>query len=336
MNISRDILYARHRLSYQQIDDLLGEKCGQECFRDKVKILHYVRNFVWITDLFKENGIEFISIKGPLLSYRIYNDPAVRLSHDVDFIVNLNDLSNVLTILKKHNFHFNEHSFWPEDATRQRLILKYSHHLCLINDEKNFCVEIHWVLLDERFIKKEKMHAIIHENLDVLTFSDRTFTVLNKEFELLYLIIHGSIHGWRRLKWLLDITKYPIEDIDCSKFNELVDQLHASHLLGQVNELLKMYFNTQLPFKQSSPSAYLTYYANMALKDKEVEPSSVRDLFLNFKYAYSLFPSFSYKCRLLFFHMINVSDIGHFKSSYLLAYYIYRPISLFKRRILHV
>jgi hypothetical protein len=48
------------------------------------------------------------------------------------------------------------------------------------------------------------MNLIVSENLQEIVFSGRKFTILNR-LELLFLLLHGSRHGWERLKWLVDI-----------------------------------------------------------------------------------------------------------------------------------
>jgi hypothetical protein len=72
--------------SNQQIDHWLG-KIAARNFTGKVNHLKMLRNFIAITDLLRQNEIPFISLKGPLLSQHIYNDPTVRFSHDIDILI---------------------------------------------------------------------------------------------------------------------------------------------------------------------------------------------------------------------------------------------------------
>ena len=84
----RNYLRERHRLSHQQIDTLLGEDKSGEFINDKLKQFELVRHFLYITDKLRINNIPFISIKGPLLSLRLYGDPTVRISSDIDLLIN--------------------------------------------------------------------------------------------------------------------------------------------------------------------------------------------------------------------------------------------------------
>ena len=74
----RTNLHDRHRLSHEQVDRWLGENRSKEFFREKIDQLEMVNHFLAVTDQLNQRGIVFANIKGPLLSYLIYNDPAVR------------------------------------------------------------------------------------------------------------------------------------------------------------------------------------------------------------------------------------------------------------------
>jgi hypothetical protein len=65
----RNYLYKRHRLSHQQIDGWLGENRSKEYLPEKLERLEAVKNFLAVTDLFRQSDIHFISLKGPLLSH---------------------------------------------------------------------------------------------------------------------------------------------------------------------------------------------------------------------------------------------------------------------------
>jgi hypothetical protein len=79
MSYTREVLSKRHRLSHQQIDHWLG-KIAASFLQEKLNHLKMLRNFIAITDLLRQNEIPFISLKGPLLSQHIYNDPTVWFS----------------------------------------------------------------------------------------------------------------------------------------------------------------------------------------------------------------------------------------------------------------
>lgn len=338
MEYTRDILFKRHRLSQQQIDQWLGENRSVEFIHDKVKKLNAMKSFIAVTDKLIENSISFICIKGPLLSYRIYNDTTVRFSHDIDLLIKPEQLDYALNLLFEDNFRFTEGNSWPSEKMKQNLITKTLHHVSLYNKESKFCVEIHWTLMHGVPVSQKELANLISQNLTIQNFAGREFTVLNREFELLYLMIHGARHGWARLKWLVDINDYPMEEMNFDLLHRLIKQLHAERIVSLTDYFLKKYFNKNLPFGQQGNHLphRLIYRVQECIDKADVELSSTKDLFHDILYRLNLFPQWSYKCGILSNLLVRPSDINDHHFSFGIMYYIYRPYSFIKRRVLHV
>lgn len=333
----RDYLHSRHRLSHQQIDSWLGENRAKEFLPEKLRQLKTVKNFLFVTGLLTKDNISFTCFKGPLLSYRIYNDPTVRISNDIDLLIDKKMIIRVMDILTKNGFLLSEEIFWPQKKIQQELLVDYIKHLSFYNQELNIIVEVHWVLMLELPVAQKKIRQIIAENLTEIKFSGRTFSVFSPEFELLYLLIHGAIHGWSRLKWLVDIHDYPISELDVHKFEKLVGRLRAWRIVGQANSLLNHFFKTQMPFhrKKYVPS-YVIRYALGFIKDDNAQRLLTREMAINYRYLWFLFPGVGYKFQLLSGTLFRPGDLKEIDSTSRIIYYLYRPYSFIRRRVLHV
>ncbi len=333
---NRTLLHDRHRLSHQQIDSLLDETHTNQFLSEKLKQLEAVKNFLYITDLLTKNKVRYICLKGPLLSLRIYNDPTIRFSHDIDLLVDKKKINQVIFVLKSNGFQFSEGMFWPQKEKQQKIFTSAVHHLSFYNREFNLCVEIHWVLMHEVPANQKRIEEIIEKNSTQLDFAGRKFSVLSPEFELLYLLIHGARHGWNRLKWLMDIRDYPFSQIDRHIFRKLADQFQAWRIIGQTNILLDHFFNTQMPFsrKKRIPK-YLIRHAFNYIKDDKIQHFETSEMFLHFMYLWYLFPSFFYKIKILSRTFFRLGDLKEIDSSFRLVYFLYRPYSFIKRRIFH-
>ena len=333
---NRTYLSQRHRLSHQQIDHFLGENRAREFMAEKLQLLNAVNNFLFINDLLSRNGITVVNLKGPLLSHRIYGDASVRFSRDFDLFVEIDQLGRVVELLLENGFHFTEGSNWPEKKIQQEMLLKMEHHLSFYNNEHRFLVEIHWVLSHTMPISLKRQKEIIAANLTEEVFAERKFTVLNKELELLYLLIHGSKHGWFRLKWLIDIHKYPVNNIDKEEFLRLATLLKAERIIGQANFLLQRFFNSQLPFPGAYKlPGYFTSFALLAIDSTDTIPYSVGNEIKNHAYSWYMFQGLKYKFKIINGIFLRKSDIPRISSSFKIAYYLYRPYSFIKRRFLH-
>lgn len=333
----RTYLFNRHRLSHQQIDRWLGENRSKEFVQEKLKQLDAVKNFLSVTDLLTQNGISFICIKGPLLSNRIYGDPTVRLSHDIDILIETAVIEPVMKILFQNGYHLTTGSIWPLKKAQQELLIDVIHHLSFYNQQLYLCVEVHWVLMHELPISSKKQKELIAGNLTEVDFAGRNFTVLTKEFELLFLIIHGAKHGWNRLKWLVDIHMYPLNKINNARFDQLVKELKAGRMIGQINFLLSKFFNTPLPFTSDKHTPrYLLQYSIQSIDSEIPLQLSLRDYISSFRNQYLMYPGHYYKYKMIARVFFRPLDIELIDSSFKIVYYLYRPYSLIIRRLFHV
>ncbi|MBE0650214.1 MAG: nucleotidyltransferase family protein [Bacteroidales bacterium] len=335
MNYTREQLHERHRLSHQQIDRWLGENSEGRFLDEKLKQLERVKMFLNVSRLLKENGVDFVSFKGPLLSYRIYGDTSVRYSHDVDLLIKMDDIDKVVKILFENGYHFTEHAFWPEKKAQQELLIRAVRHLSFINPRTNFVVEIHWVLMQELPLSRKRQREILANNLTEIEFGGQKHSVLKPELELLYLMIHGVSHRWERLKWLADIRHYPFKEVNAEKFNKLVKEFRAGRIVGQTDFMLKKFFNESLPFSRNGHfPAKLVDYSIQAVNSEIKVEKPFADLMIVFKNNYLMFPGLKYKSKIIWGAFFRHGDLQVINSSSKLVYYLYRPYSLIKRRIL--
>lgn len=335
MNLSREYLYKRHRLSHVQIDTMLNEKESKNFIGERIERLNGVKNFIHVSDLLRDNTISFIPFKGPLLSYRIYNDASVRYCHDSDLLINIVDIEPTVNLLKKSGYNLAPSAFWPQNKIQQELLISSTKHLMFIHHETKSVVEIHWSLLNEVAISDKKFQKIIQSNLIEMEFTGRKYTVLSHELEFLLILIHGSRHAWRRLKWLIDIKDFPISKLDKDKFDDLLSQFKAKRILSQANYLLFKYYNYQLPLDTHSrlPRMFKNYPAKAIADEQSALSYSTRNILNNIIYSWFLFPGIRYKVKILSNFLFRPGDLREIDFSSKMRYYLYRPFSFIKRRV---
>jgi len=334
--VERNLLRSRHRLSHQQIDWLLNENSGKKFIDEKISQLQHVRIFMEVSELLRQNGISFISLKGPLLSCRIYKDPTIRISHDIDLLIDAEMIGRVIKLLYNADYQFSSGEFWPETKSHQKIFIKKVHHLSFFNTATKSCVEIHWVLMHELPVSLRKQKEIILKNIKEVEFSGKTFSVLGAELELIYLMIHGARHGWQRLKWLIDIKDYPLQEIDPVVFDGIALQLKATRIIAQTDILMAKYLNTSFKLnKNFSAPNFLIKYANELFECEIVNNLSNEQELKRIHYIFLLFPGIYYKWHIISDRFIRVRDLREVHSSWNIVYYLYRPFSFIKRRILH-
>jgi hypothetical protein len=332
---TRERLHDRHRLSHQQIDGLLGENRSREFLAEKMQVLNKIRYFIQIIDLLQQNQIAFICLKGPVLSQQLYGDPSLRLSHDVDILLtNRLDMTKVDGLLTELDYVGADNLSWPEEISRQKILMDCVHHLAYEHKINQFMVEIHWSVSEPFPLKAQIFNRIVKNNRQQIAFGGREVTVFSSELNLLYLVIHGSKHGWQRLKWLVDIKDFPFETINADRWHDLVKQLKAVRMVSQTGFLLNHFFQINQPLFAQTPIPRLLKSYPLAFIDEEVLlQRPISDVFASLRYEFLLCSTLGYKLRTFLVSSISPVDLFKIKSSSRIVYFIYRPYSYIKRRL---
>ncbi|MBW6499742.1 MAG: nucleotidyltransferase family protein, partial [Bacteroidales bacterium] len=270
-------------------------------YGDKALTLKKLKGFLEVTDALRAAGIAFIPLKGFVLSQKIYGDPSFRFTGDVDLLLEPADIEKALSVLEKLGFVPSLFP-WPSGEKQKQRLIGFRNQFALENPATGLDVELHWRLFYYPILPSGETDRIVKENLSTIAFQGRTFQVLNPELDLLFLLIHGGMHGWRRLKWLVDVHEIARQKrFDERRFSELVATYRAEKMIGLYNELIKSWFNPYytLPDKGKS-TAFLLQTAQKKISDpREGEYHSLGSLLGYLRFVMTAFPGVAYKRRIL-------------------------------------
>lgn len=169
--------------------------------------LAHAAEFVRLSKIFNSQGIPCLPLKGPMLSVQLYNDPGVRQVHDLDILIQRDDLKKAETLLLAEGYH----RITPRtdlSGAPLRFIISVNHHFGYQHRKRGILLELHW---RDTFLGERDIMAFWESNATIV-FAGSKYQALNDDVQLLYLCGHGSRHRWFRLKWLGDIGKIVAEE----------------------------------------------------------------------------------------------------------------------------
>jgi len=263
-------------MSHQQIDDFLVEKESGKYPDLKGQLLGKVKDFIEVSKILTDAGISFIPLKGPILSYRLYDDPSYRYFSDLDLLMDIPNLKRAIESLKESGYKAFLYE-WPSKFKKESLMLRRDNQFLVYHPDKNICIELHWKPFHYNLMESKPFNELIRNNLADLKYGNLQFKVFNKELEILYLVIHGGLHAWSWLKWLIDVNKFLIKyPPDPELFKKLTLSLNAHRLVALCNSMLAEYFpdSPLLPDSSITPK-FLNNFASKAILKQNGEPSSV-------------------------------------------------------------
>lgn len=288
-------LYTRHMLSFKQIDLHCNTDFSDNYIKESIKCMKMLKKFLIISDLFFQNNIEFVPLKGLILSHRIYKDETYKRSTDVDFLINFEDFELAKNILFAEGYVINK----PEQNVDKgnKFFFYHFNHIQFYNPVTAIVVEIHWRLKIYDFFGQADTLNFLKPFLTDYVFHNRTFKVLQNEYELLYLIVHGAYHKWYQLKWLYDSNDFANNvSLDFNKFYELVNKYKFGRIIALHNIVSAKFIHSAFQFSiNEKMPKFLISYCVKEISTRHPKNESLKEVFVRsvkrYRYEYLLVPN---------------------------------------------
>lgn len=309
------------------------EKLNKE---NKIKTIKFTTELINITKAFQENNIKSIPIKGPALSVEVYDNLFLRVSSDLDILVEVDDLDKAEATLFKLGYKKVKDE---RNLTTKQInyIKKHYHHFGYLNN-KGVLVELHWRL--HEFANYTDFERLFESSKTIEIF-DEKIHVLKEEDNLIALMLHGTKHGWTKVKWLCDIEAI----IQNGNINWHILIIKAASLgllqiVGQTLILVKELFNIEIPKevyslmddKKSKGLAVRAFHFMTDICESKEGNNKLKFKIYSYLWLNSITKGFKYftnffKPKIDDFNLIKLPD------SLFVLYFVVRPIHYLSKRI---
>jgi len=289
-----------------------------------------------LISLFAAAGIDAIPYKGPILALFAYGDVALRRFVDLDVIVKKSDVLKAREILLTSGYTPSK----SLSLSQQNMLLRTQHNMQFSRDNHRLIVELHWEIAPHLFASTVSGERL-WQDLVTLDLNGTQVKTFSAEDLLFSLCVHGSRHLWERLGWICDvaelITRRPLD------WNALLERAASADaermfLLGV--HLAERLLDAPVPAevkKRCDSDPRLASLADNIIAHLFNGPAHVpatsREIF---KYNIGVRKTLSARARyLLYMFRPTDSDLGSrsLPSSLSFAYYLTRPIRLFRTKI---
>ena len=287
-----------------------------------------------LINLFRDEGIEAIPYKGPVLALFAYGDVALRRFIDLDVIVEKSNVIKAREILLKEGYTPSK----TLSLAQQELLLHTQHNLQFSRDNHQLIIELHWEVAPHLFASTLNGERL-WQDLITLDLNGTPVKTFSAEDLLFSLCVHGSRHLWERLGWICDIAELLARHtFDWPTLLKRAADNERMFLLGL--HLAERLLDAPLPdeIKQRCASdPRLESLANNIVDHLSNGtthiPATSREIF---KYNLGVRKTFSARARYLLY-MLRPTD-GDLASHSLpaslnFAYYLTRPFRLFRTKI---
>ncbi|NIK66667.1 hypothetical protein FHT67_000091 [Paenibacillus sp. BK720] len=225
----------------QWTPDLVMSRLRSLYTRNTIMMLQLRGEMERVNGLLEERGVRSLFLKGPVLAAMLYGDVSGRTSGDLDILVAKQDWDASVQQLLSAGYVLAEQ--YDEEEVLNNTERK-THHVSYIHREKNIEVELHWSLNPDTVT--EPSFEELWSRRQASSLHRSVFTLGNEDL-LVYLILHGTRHGWSSLKWLLDIDRMMVQFLNWNRTNMLFDESGNRVLGGEAFLLATQLLGTLLP-----------------------------------------------------------------------------------------
>lgn len=251
-----------YKVLKQHADTIIAQTILSElkshCITNTYNALNLTAELIRVTKFLSDEGISSVVLKGQPLAKKLYGDPALRESCDIDILIPLEQLNKAHRLFMQHGY---ECDMFPASPKQHDFYLKHRKDFTYYNLSLNITIELHW-----RWFNNPKFFELsisdIWDTCATATLGDTDLKTLSSENEFLYLLAHASGHSWKYLLWLCDIRQmlHYHPDFNWSNLINRANTLGVKRSLIEGVSLSHQLFNTPLP----------TFIAASAREDKRI------------------------------------------------------------------
>jgi hypothetical protein len=184
------------------LPDAAASQLAQRVRNARLQMLRNAGEEVRLSQLLHSAGIDAIFVKGATLAMLAHGSLAHKVSWDIDLLVDHENINRAIAVLRAAGYEFDH----PEIA-KAGLAIEFAHRFresCWTNAARGTTVELHWALThNPRLLANVGMSSMRQE---VVVGGAQAVATLATPDLFAFLAVHGTTHGWSRLKWLADVA----------------------------------------------------------------------------------------------------------------------------------
>lgn len=213
---------------------------------DQIKILHQIQRIL------EDSKIPFVTLKGPVLSQELFDDPTLRMSADLDLIVDPINLFSADKALITQGFVREKPRPSAGRAEVSSYIQAHNNFWYRLNGN-GFVIELHWKAYWSHLFDPSLAASSVCQT----ALGRQNFPTLASAEKWPYLLFHAGKHNWLRLRWLLDFQTTAVKSMTRGPILDAIRNNHANVCLGEMIELSNALFDRNFPASFASSASRL-------------------------------------------------------------------------------
>ncbi len=146
-----------------------------------------------------QHGIECIVLKGPVFALQAFGELGLRQFTDLDILIHEADFPQAYDLLERAGY-----TVMDKLDDRQKKYQVWSGNQYSFGKQGDI-IEIHWGIAPQENTRPlDPMQ--MWQGVRSLQVLDKNISAPSEENTILFTCLHGAKHGWRQLKWIVDLA----------------------------------------------------------------------------------------------------------------------------------
>jgi hypothetical protein len=225
---------------------------GQQAKRIAFHNLFAAAETARVMRLIEAAGYPVLTVKGVALGARAYGSIALKHSKDIDLLILPEHVGPVLALLEADSYRLVAPAA-TLSAAQRALLPRYGKDATLARVNHAMQIELHWRLIGNTTMLPGVTARAPADPVGL--GGDMVVPTLNAPDLYAYLVVHGAIDGWHRMKWIADVNAWlaPLRAEQIVVLHDHAVTLGAEKASAQALILMEELFGLPLPrdFAQS-------------------------------------------------------------------------------------
>ncbi len=213
----------------------------QYCRHDTLRLMVLCTESLRLSAAFSTHHLQHAFIKGITLNDYLYGNLNTRPCKDIDLLVHPESYDEAAQLLLASGYKQQE-PLYSLEGLKKKYHFKHRHDVAFYHPQKKILVELHFKL------EYPGINFFSFQDIPLkqLPMGNKSITTLDDDYHLLFLMLHGAIHGWNRLRWLEDIYLFiQLKQGDLARLRQLAMQLQCVHVVEQALLLVTTFFQCE-------------------------------------------------------------------------------------------
>lgn len=214
--------------NFDDLPDHVKVEFEKEYLLSQARFAKKESELIEILGAFEAQGLDAVVFKGIPQAYILYNDPGIRVSMDIDLLIDKSQIEKAQQVLFDLGF-----SIYPGLITEQEYREHHFHLIYSRGENKDIVVELHWTLVDPKKGHEMDCETVLQGAVPV-KIRDRFVKTLTLAHSLWYMCMHLSYKAYLDVRGHAELKRL-VEKMSESDWTYVIEWAKESDTLDQLN-----------------------------------------------------------------------------------------------------